>query len=120
MDSKKSSNNRAHERASLNVNVEVQSVPQSGALEGSKMVCLTRDISLTGMCIYTGMELPTGSNLLLDLELGNPVRHFNLLGKVIWSAPDSDVGRFKTGIHLTKLPGDTGAWHAAVLDRLVG
>lgn len=118
MDPKKTKNHRAHERTSLSVNVEVQS--ESSPLEGSKMICQTRDISLTGLCIYTGIVLPMGTNLLLDLELGSPVRQFNLLGKVIWCAPDTGTAQFKTGIHLTKLPGDTAAWHTAVLDRLVG
>jgi len=120
MDPNKSRDNRAHDRAVLNVTVEVQPVPESGSSKGSKMICVTRDISLTGLCIYTPMQLPAGTTLLMDLELGTPPREFNLLGKVIWSAADTDANRYKTGIHLTRLPGDTGAWHTAVLQRLIG
>lgn len=113
--------NRAYSRVGTDVTVEVQSVPEgSGLPAGSKLVCRTRDISLIGMCIYTEMPFQPETRLLLDIELGSPARTFNLMGKVIWSRSDPDSGLYKTGIHLTNLPGDTPAWHAAVLQKLVG
>ena len=112
--------NRAYSRVGVDVTVEVQPDPATGAPGADKMVCRTRDISLIGMCIYTEMMLAQESRLLLTIELGVPPRSFNLMGKVIWSAIDKESGLYKTGIHLTKLPGDTAAWHAAVLQKLIG
>lgn len=112
--------NRAYSRVGTQVTVEIQSTPGSGPIENSTMVCQTRDISLIGMCVYTSMMLAPESRLLLNIELGSPPRMFNLMGKVIWSTLDADNGMYKTGIHLTQLPGDAAAWHAAVLQKLVG
>jgi len=114
-------NKRAHERFRISVAVEIQSAPGSGFLEGQNLTCLTRDISLTGMCIYTYTEFPADSRLMLTLELGDPVKSFKLLGRVIWSTPDSNnEGCYMAGINLVKLPGDEAAWHNAVLQTLVG
>ena len=112
--------NRAYSRVGAEVTVEIQSAPGADSLDGSKMICKTRDISLIGMGIYTMIQLPKGTRLILNVELGTPPRMFNLMGQVIWSAQDPQTGMYKTGIHLTNMPGDTSAWHAAVLQRLVG
>jgi len=112
--------NRAYSRVGAEVTVEIQSAPGADTLDGSKMICKTRDISLIGMGIYTMIQLPKGTRLILNVELGTPSRMFNLMGQVIWSAQDTQTGMYKTGIHLTNMPGDTSAWHAAVLQRLIG
>jgi hypothetical protein len=112
--------NRAYSRVGVEVAVEIQSAPGADALDGNTMICKTRDISLVGMGIYTIIQLPKGSRLLLNIELGKPPRLFNLMGQVMWSAQDPQTGMYKTGIHLTNLPGDTSAWHAAVLQMLIG
>lgn len=119
MHENKSVDNRAYSRVGVNVTVEVQPDSATGS-SGTTMICRTRDISLIGMCIYTEMMIAQESKLLLNIELGTPPRLFNLMGKVIWSSMDKDTGMYKTGIHLTKLPGDTAAWHAAVLQKLIG
>ncbi len=120
MDPIKTNENRAYSREDIDVSVEVHSAPGSAALEGNTMNCQARDISITGMCIYSRIPLPAGSSLLLNIELGNPIRQFNLLGKVIWSDMDQDSGQFKTGIHLVKLPEDIAAWQTAVIQKLIG
>lgn len=116
----KTKDNRAYSRFGLDVAVELHSEAGPGLPAGSTMVCRTRDISLEGMCIYTETPLAHGTHLLLNIELGTPPRQFHLMGEVIWSSPDSETGMYKTGIHLTRLPGDKAAWHAAVLQQLIG
>lgn len=118
MDSANHKDNRAHSRVRTNVNVQVQSAPGSDTLAGSTLVCQLRDISLVGMCIYCDQTLPKDSNLFLNVEIGIPLRSFNLLGKVIWSIPDNESKLYKTGIHLIKFPEDTSAWQSAVLHKL--
>lgn len=120
MHQNKSKDNRAYSRIGVDVTVEVQPDSGTGSPEGRVMICRTRDISLAGMCIYTETAMVQETRLLLNIELGAPPRTFNLMGKVIWSSLDPDSGLYKTGIHLTKLPGDSAAWHAAVLQKLVG
>ena len=116
----KTKDHRAYSRFALEVAVEIQTEAGSSMPAGSTMVCRTRDISLEGMCIYTVMMLAQDTRLLLNIELGTPSRQFNLMGKVIWSSLEPESGLYKTGIHLTKLPGDSAAWHAAVLQQLIG
>ena len=116
----KTKDNRVHSRFALDVAVEMQTEAGPGMPAGSTMMCRTRDISLEGMCIYTVMMLAQDTRLLLNIELGTPPREFHLMGKVIWSSLEPESGLYKTGIHLTKLPGDSAAWHAAVLHQLIG
>ncbi len=118
MDSTNHKDNRAHARVCTNVNVQVQSAPGSEALAGSNLVCQLRDISLVGMCLYTEVALPDNCNLFLNVEMGMPLRTFNLLGKVIWSIPDGDGKHFNMGIHLVKFSEEIAAWQSAVLHKL--
>jgi len=114
-------NKRAHERFQIAVNVQIQSAPGSSFLVGQRLSCHTRDISLSGMCIYAQTEIPTNTRLTLTLDLGEPAKTFNLLGKVIWSALDKDSqDRYQTGINLVILPGDARDWQNAVIQTLVG
>jgi len=118
MDSTNHKDNRAHTRVFTNVQVQVQSAPGADALAGSMLVCQLRDISLVGMCLYCEQALPKDSNLILNVEIGIPLRSFNLLGKVIWSIPDNEGMLYKIGIHLVKFPEETIAWQSAVLHKL--
>jgi hypothetical protein len=114
---------RRHSRiaAQINVTVEVQSAPGQESLAGRKLACQTRDISITGMCLFTDTQLPAETGLLVVIELGTPRKTFKLLGKVIWCAIDNEGGDgYKTGIHLLQLPGDAASWQAAVIQTLVG
>ncbi len=120
MNSGKTIENRAYSRVGAEVSVEIQSAPGADVLDGVRMVCVTRDISLVGMGIYTDMQLPKDTRLLMNIELGQPKREFHLMGQVIWSLLDPQSGKYKTGIHLNNMPGDGSAWHAAVLQKLVG
>lgn len=114
-------NKRAHDRFRISVAVVVQSAPGSEFLEGKALTCSTRDLSLAGMSLYTDSGFPPDTRLTLILALGEPARTFNLLGKVIWSAPDKDNGQgYQVGINLIKLPGDEMEWQNAVLQMLVG
>lgn len=114
---------RAHSRLSTQITatVEVQSAPDQDVLQGTLLNCLTKDISLTGMCLYNEVQLPVETKLLLTMELGTPRKSFNMLGKVIWSGIDNEGGNgYMIGVHLVQLPGDIAAWQNAVLQTLVG
>jgi hypothetical protein len=114
---------RAHSRVSGQIiaSVEVQAAPGGETMAGGPLECETRDISLTGMCFYTPAPLPAGTKLLVRIELGTPKRLFNLLGKVIWSIDNEDgKAAYRTGINLVQLPGDSAAWHNAVIQTLMG
>jgi len=114
-------NKRAHERFQVAVAVQVQSAPGSAFLLGQRLTCQTRDISLSGMCIYAQAEFPPNTRLTLTLDLGEPAKTFNLLGKVIWSTQDKDSQDcYQTGINLIILPGDARDWQNAVIQMLVG
>lgn len=98
---------------------EVQQAPGREDLHGSSLQCHARDISMTGLCLYTQAELPVETVLRLTLEFGSPTREYVLTGKVMWSALEPAVNLYRTGVHLTRLPDDTTAWNNAVLQTLI-
>ena len=112
---------RLYSRYSTQVVVaaEVQQAPAREDLHGSSLECRARDISMTGLALYTQIELPVETVLRLMLEFGSPKREYVLTGKVMWSALEPSVEQYRTGIHLTGLPDDTTAWKNAVLQTLI-
>lgn len=101
------------------VDVEVQEAPGAIHLQGCRLQCQTRDISMTGICLYTGVELPVDTVLRIRIGFGSTERTFPLSGKVIWTVQEASDELYKAGIHLTRLPEDSGAWNNAVLQALV-
>lgn len=111
---------RSHHRESLVVNVEVHSVVGSERQEINNFITHVRDISVTGMCIYTDVPYPKDTRLELSVEMAGSVRQYKLTGQVIWSSFERGEGKFRTGIHLIKLPEDRAAWQSAVIQSLIG
>ena len=102
------------------VTVDVVEAPDRGDLAGSRLECRARDVSMTGICIYTRVELPAGTDLEIGIAFGTETS-FTLAGRVIWSAREpagKAGGWYRTGVHLTSLPEDPSAWNNAVLQTL--
>lgn len=103
----------------LTTTVEVKSTPGSELPEGTVLDCETIDISLNGVCLDMDSPLPANSQLHITINFTDTGASFNVLGSVIWSAVDQETQRYKTGVHLLKLPGDRASWNNAVLQLLV-
>jgi c-di-GMP-binding flagellar brake protein YcgR len=62
----------------------------------------TYDIGLGGLAMFSEMELASGQQLRLELELrGDPRPPLQLTGEVRWSRFDAVLGKFRTGVEFT-------------------
>lgn len=88
--------NRADYRltATARVTLELESVVpgvgagHSGAEEaGRELVCRIRDISASGLSLYSREPLSLGALLPATVALGEPLQRFSLMLEVVWCRP---------------------------------
>ena len=87
---------------------------------GREVACYTRDISLTGMCLYLAEELAAGTRIQTATVLGAPAEIYRHKARIIWCRPDPDHQGWLAGLHLDELQGSPQAWKNAVIQVLVG
>jgi hypothetical protein len=76
---------RKHPRFTVDVEAAVH------AADGTRVVCRTRDVSRTGICLITPTRIASGAALSIDLVLafGNSVRSepLHMKARVVWCTP---------------------------------
>ncbi len=102
----------------IRVIIEANSLSDPEAASTEQWVCETRDISLTGLCIYSDAPLPLNTQLYLTIVFEDSQASFNLLGNVVWCVRDNQNAAYRAGIHLLLLPGKRSAWRNCVLGLL--
>jgi len=71
--------------------------PQAWFRYWSESECIMRDISMVGVGIYSGENIPAGLPLSLDLRLGrNNPSTIRIFGKTKWSKKEDD--KYRIGI----------------------
>lgn len=67
---------------------------------------ITRNISATGMMIELQEQLPIGTEIKIDLSTPDSANPVHCSGKVVWSAPISEGGRYNSGIAFSNIEED--------------
>lgn len=62
-------------------------LPEEAASEARELVCGIRDISASGLCLYSGEPLSLGALLPVKVFLGNHAEPFGLMVEVVWCRP---------------------------------
>jgi hypothetical protein len=96
--------------------VTILSAPAAPELEGQTFFCLAENISEGGLMIRVGVPVPQGSVLEARVAFKEPIRSFNLTGRVAWVDPHGVPGRgFSLGIEFTSGKGrDVETWREIV------
>ena len=84
---------RRHEpRAKIEgeVNVRVQLVPEAPDLEGQTFPSLLADVSLGGLQLDVGTDIPVGSLLMLEIVFAGSLEKYWHIGKVMWKVESTD------------------------------
>lgn len=96
--------------------VTILSSPAAPELEGQTFFCLAANISEGGLMIRVGVPVPQSSIIEARVAFKQPIRSFNLVGRVAWVDPHGMPGRgFSLGIEFTSGKGrDMEAWREIV------
>lgn len=74
--------------------------------QAKELQSITRNISATGMMIEIGKQLPVGAEVKIDLNTPDSPNPVHCIGKVIWSSPASEGGKYNSGIAFTNIEED--------------
>lgn len=85
--------------------VDVISCMERPDLNDTAMACRTVDVSETGMCVMTDMEIPVDTVVGLRLDL--PTALYRLEGRVRWSV---EYERYNIGLLLSEQSQDFNSW----------
>ena len=96
--------------------VTIVSAPAAPELEGQTFFCLASNISEGGLMIRVGVPVPQGSAIEARVAFKEPIRSFNLMGRVAWVDPHGVPGRgFSLGIEFNAGKGrDLETWREIV------
>jgi Tfp pilus assembly protein PilZ len=96
--------------------VTILSAPSAPEIEGQTFFCLAANISEGGLMIRVGVPVPQGSIIEARVAFKEPIRSFNLVGRVAWVDPHGVPGHgFSLGIEFTSGNGrDLESWREVV------
>jgi Tfp pilus assembly protein PilZ len=103
------------------VAVTVISAPAAPELEGQTFFCIAANISEGGLMIRVGIPVPHGSTIEMRVAFQQPVRSFDIVGKVAWVDPHGIAGRgFHIGIEFVSGKGrDLEVWREVVNRKIL-
>lgn len=96
--------------------VTILSAPAAPELEGETFFCLAENISEGGLMIRVGVPVPQGSVVEARVAFTEPIRSFQMTGRVAWVDPHGVPGHgFSLGLEFTSGKGrDLEAWSEIV------
>lgn len=98
-----------------NVVVTILDSPAAPTLAGKTFFCRTSNIAIGGIMIYVSAIVPQGATLALRVAFTKPIRAFQLIGKVAWTAPTGQDNLVPIGIEFTSGKGrDLETWKQIV------
>lgn len=74
--------------------------------EAKELQSITRNVSATGIMIEAGEQLPLDAEVKIDLDTPDSPNPVHCNGKVIWSSPTSEGGKYNSGIAFTSIEED--------------
>ena len=113
-DSNKRASDRLNERGTIFIEMVSSSDPANG--QGRIVICNSRDISTSGLCVCVDDAIELGSILQLGVEITEISHTMYLVGQVMHcTAIDGEQGRFEVGFELIDSSGtDIEDWRALV------
>lgn len=101
------------------VAVTIVNVPAVPALEGKTYFCLTTNVSAGGIMLFVGTRVPPGSTMELRIAFREPIRSFEMTGRVAWSGEGSADQGYPIGVEfVTGRAGDMEAWREIVARKI--